>query len=407
MKLPIYEPQEDSFLLRDQVLKYARGRVLDIGTGSGIQAIAASSRAISVLAVDINPYALTFAKSQATALKAKNIKFRKSDLFSNIKEKFNLIIFNPPYLPELKGEPKRLARQISGGKKGYEILERFLSQANNHLERDGQILIVFSSQTKKEKVDEIIENYGFNFTIISTSKIAFETLYVYLIGRSRFLKELTDLGFKEIKKFAKGHRGIIYTAKVKNKKIAIKTKLPESAAIGNIEREAEWLRLLNKKGIGPKLLFIDKNFFCYGFAEGKLIKDFIPKATKPKIKKVLTEILKQCFILDQMKINKEEMHHPVKHIIIGKKVILIDAKKSKTSGISKTTNVVLIDFERASKSLKPHNISQFCQYIINQRNILNKKGFKISKDKIIKLAKLYKEDISKTNLNNIIKQLNV
>ena len=85
MNPEIYEPQEDSFLLRDQVLKYAKGKVLDLGTGSGIQAIAASSRADSVLAVDINPYALMFAESQVKGVNARNIKFRKSNLFSNIK----------------------------------------------------------------------------------------------------------------------------------------------------------------------------------------------------------------------------------------------------------------------------------------------------------------------------------
>ncbi|MBW2992844.1 methyltransferase, partial [Candidatus Woesearchaeota archaeon] len=312
------------------------------------------------------------------------IKFRKSDLFKNIKDKFNLIIFNPPYLPELKDEPKKLAQQISGGKKGYELLERFLSKANSYLEKKGKILIVFSSLTNKQKIDEIIGNYGFNFTVVSISKIPHERLYVYLIERSSLLERLNELKIRNIQKFAKGHRGIIWKAKLKNKNIAVKSKLPESKAMGNIQREAEWLKILNKKGIGPKLLMADKDFFCYEFVEGVFIKDFIKKADKQKIRSVLKEVLKQCHTLDKLKINKEEMHHPTKHIIIGKKI-------------------TLIDFERANKTIKPHNTTQFCQYIINQRNLLNKKGFEISRENMIKLAKSYKES---SIITPIIKAIN-
>jgi len=386
MKIPIYEPREDSFLLRDQVLKYAKGKVLDIGTGSGIQAITASSRAENVIAVDIDPYAVAFAKSQAAVVNARNIRFKKSDLFKNVKDKFDLIIFNPPYLPEQKGEPKRLARQLSGGKKGYEILERFFSQANNYLEKEGKILIVFSSLTNREKVDNIIKNNGFIYKTVSTLKLAYEQLFVYLIERNDILKRLTELGFKDIKKLAKGHRGLIYTAKLKNKKIAVKTKLPESKAVGNIEREAEWLKFLNQKGIGPKLLFAEKDFFCYEFVQGEFIKDFLPKADKKKIRPVLIEVLRQCYILDKLKINKEEMHHPIKHIIINKKI-------------------TLLDFERAKRTLKPGNITQFLQYIMSQRDVLNRKGFSIESKKFIKLAKLYKESPISSNYNNIIKAL--
>jgi release factor glutamine methyltransferase len=386
MNLKIYEPQEDSFLLRDQVLKYAKGKVLDIGTGSGIQAIAAAKKAEQVLAVDIDQYAVEFAESHAKGNDITNITFKKSDLFSKVKGKFNLIIFNPPYLPEEKGEEKSTARKVSGGKKGYEIIGRFFSQANPHLEDKGKILIVFSSMTNRDKVDEIIRDYGFDFKILSQQNLAFETLYVYAAERTILLEELMSEGFINIKKFAKGHRGIIWKAKLKNKAVAIKTKLLSSEAVGNIEREAEWLKLLNRKGIGPKLLFEGKGHFAYQFIEGIFIKDFIKKANKNRLKKVLKEVFRQCFILDQLKINKEEMHHPIKHVIIGKKV-------------------VLLDFERANKSISPRNVTQFCQYIINQRAELNKKGFKIDREDIIALARNYSKKMDKENLNKILKAI--
>lgn len=168
----IYEPAEDSYLLAKEVKKYAKGKVLDLGAGSGIQAEAAKDA--GVLAADINPECVKFVKK-------KGIKAIVSDLFSNIKGKFDLIIFNPPYLPKEKLEPKDSALSTTGGKKGNEILEKFLSQAKDYLNKDGKILIVVSSLTPNVK--KLIKKYNYKFKKLSEQKIPFETLTVYLITK--------------------------------------------------------------------------------------------------------------------------------------------------------------------------------------------------------------------------------
>ena len=73
----IYEPREDSFLLQKHVAQYARGAVLDMGSGSGIQAETALQKTRRVLAVDIDPEVVQH-------LKKKGLAVIKSDLFSNI-----------------------------------------------------------------------------------------------------------------------------------------------------------------------------------------------------------------------------------------------------------------------------------------------------------------------------------
>ena len=120
----IYNPREDSFLLEKEVKKYAKGKsFLDMGAGSGIQAKAAQSAgAKSVLCADIN-------KEAVKELKSLGFKAVKSDLFSNIKEKFDVISLNPPYLPEDKLEDKASRLATTGGKKGDEIILRFLRDA--------------------------------------------------------------------------------------------------------------------------------------------------------------------------------------------------------------------------------------------------------------------------------------
>jgi methylase of polypeptide subunit release factors len=83
-------------------------------------------------------------------------------------------------LPEEKLEPKDSALSTTGGKKGNEILERFLKEAKDHLNKNGKILIVVSSLTPN--VENLIKKYNYEFKKLSEQKIPFETLTVYLIG---------------------------------------------------------------------------------------------------------------------------------------------------------------------------------------------------------------------------------
>ncbi len=227
-----YAPQEDSLMLLEQVRKYAEGDVLDMGTGSGIQAIAAAKKAKSVIAVDIGKDALKEAKQNAKKEGTK-ILFIQSDLFSKIKKKkFDVIIFNPPYLPQDKGINDI---QIYGGRKGYETIAKFLEGANDFLKENGIILLLFSSLSKKDKIDNFIGDFGFEKELLDEKPFFFEKLYIYKIAKSPLAKSLERLKFTGIKKLAKGHRGIIYTAIWKKKKVAIKAKRPDSTAVNRME----------------------------------------------------------------------------------------------------------------------------------------------------------------------------
>lgn len=171
----IYEPREDSYLFKKWVEKLAIGNVLDLGTGSGIQAEAAKEKGCEVVAVDIDKEAVEFVKK-------KGINAFVSDLFSNVSGKFDTIIFNPPYLPEDEFEDFESKLTTTGGKKGFEILERFFSGVGKYLKYNGIILIVFSSLTGD--VDSIIKKNGFKFKLLEKEHIFFEDIIVYLVERS-------------------------------------------------------------------------------------------------------------------------------------------------------------------------------------------------------------------------------
>ena len=179
--------------------------------------------------------------------------------------------------------------------------------------------------------------------------------------------------------FAKGHRGIIYLGELGNKKVAIKVERKESEAIERISNEARFLKLLNKYKIGPRYICFENGELVYEFFNGERILDFWKRADKKDKESAAKKILQQCRSLDKLNINKEEMHNPYKHILVrGKKV-------------------VMIDFERAHKTIKPKNVSQFCQFMSKRL------GFKVDMKKFVKLLREYRKSYSENDFKRILK----
>ncbi|MFN3527642.1 MAG: HemK2/MTQ2 family protein methyltransferase, partial [Candidatus Altarchaeaceae archaeon] len=147
---------------------------LDVGTGTGILAIELAKKGCKVIATDINEYALEIAKENAILNKVENfIEFRKSDLFENVPEKFDLIVFNPPYLPV--NDEGILEKAWAGG--NFETIIKFLNEVDKHLNENGRFEILISSLTKFDlnKFEK-----KFKFGIIASKKLFFEEIFVIL-----------------------------------------------------------------------------------------------------------------------------------------------------------------------------------------------------------------------------------
>ena len=177
----IYEPHEDSEMLAKAVKENAFGNFLDMGTGSGLQAISAfkNKKVKSITAVDISAVALKEAKKNAKASKAK-IKFKKSNLFSNIKNSFDCIAFNPPYLPTSKEE--KLIGDINlafdGGISGRKVSNKFIKQVKKHLKKKGIILMVGSSLSEYDKTINNLKKLGFETEIIDRKNFFIEEVVI-------------------------------------------------------------------------------------------------------------------------------------------------------------------------------------------------------------------------------------
>jgi len=149
----VYRPGEDSYLLARHVRRFVHGMVLNMGTGSGIQAVEAAVKpeVSRVVAVDVSPAALEAAKRRAErGGVVGKIEFIRSDLFENVEGVFDWIVFNPPYLP---GEGDADEASWVGGETGAETVRRFLHDAHKHLKECGTILMVYSDHTGLEEED--------------------------------------------------------------------------------------------------------------------------------------------------------------------------------------------------------------------------------------------------------------
>ncbi|MEK6835262.1 MAG: hypothetical protein AABX61_03305 [Nanoarchaeota archaeon] len=184
-----------------------------------------------------------------------------------------------------------------------------------------------------------------------------------------------------MKYFSKGKRGKIYL----DKGYAIKKSLPS-----RVRNEVKWLKLLNKYNIGPRLVSYGKNYFKYIFIKGDFIINFISKNNKLIIKKVILDVLNQCRIMDKLKVNKKELHKPVKHIII------------------KRNKPYMIDFERCYITEKPKNVTQFCQFILsnNLKPLLIKRGFNINEKRLLKKLIKYKHNQDDESFKLILNLIN-
>lgn len=181
----IYQPREDSFLIEKEILKLnlLKNSFLDMGCGSGILGKAAlKAGAKSVLFADINPEVIV-------NLKKEKLNCVQTDLFSKIKSKFDVISFNPPYLPEDERESKESALATTGGKNGDEILIKFMKQVKPHLNKNGQIILLLSSLTPLKKFNSICKKENFTTEKIASQKFDFEELFVYSLKLNTFKRK--------------------------------------------------------------------------------------------------------------------------------------------------------------------------------------------------------------------------
>ena len=167
-------PRPETELLAEKAIHYINGHgaetVLDLCTGSGILAIsiALACPEVKIIASDVSAQALALAKRNAEALCVSDrVEFAESDLFSAIKEKFDLIVTNPPYIrtEDLDGLQREIKDHepmdaLDGGQDGLDFYRRIAAEARSYM-CPGACLMTEIGADQAEAVSYLFGESGF------------------------------------------------------------------------------------------------------------------------------------------------------------------------------------------------------------------------------------------------------
>lgn len=161
-------PRHETELLVEQAAQHlhAKSSVLDLGTGSGAVALALGHLRgdARITATDISLAALDIARQNAATHNIA-INFLQSDWYDSVKNKYDLIVSNPPYIPagdvhltqgDLRFEPADALTDYSNGLKAIELIIR---GAPHHLENNGWLLLEHGYD-QAQAVSELFHNLG-------------------------------------------------------------------------------------------------------------------------------------------------------------------------------------------------------------------------------------------------------
>lgn len=169
-----YVSSQDTELLRRSVNEYAGGSALEIGFGNGSVAEELTKSFKLVVGTELlfpgEPVS-TLGGSWDPIIADRATCFRSSI--------FDLVVFNPPYLPSDSIEDIT----VDGGRGGVEVPLLFLDEALRVVRQDGKVLLVISSETDIGRFEEYCRAMSLQFRIIAERDIFYESLYVYEIGR--------------------------------------------------------------------------------------------------------------------------------------------------------------------------------------------------------------------------------
>jgi release factor glutamine methyltransferase len=166
-------PRSETEELVEHVLYYydkyftnTKIKVLDLGTGSGCIGITLKLEEsnLDVIASDISSNALLVAIKNKENLAA-DIKLIQSDLFESIDEKFDIIVSNPPYIPDLEVVDEIVKKEPSvalyGGKLGTDFYYKILIESKNYINNHALICFEHGYQQKNNIYQYAKEIYPF------------------------------------------------------------------------------------------------------------------------------------------------------------------------------------------------------------------------------------------------------
>jgi release factor glutamine methyltransferase len=165
----MYVPSDDTFLLADCVRQYNGRWALEIGIGTGLLLNVLEKSFTNVAGSDIDLHALEHCRGRSSAMLV------CCDAASAFVGRFDLIVSNPPYLPD---DSEIKDKTVHGGPAGIETTIHFIQSALPLLVRDGKMLLVVSSLADSSALDQLLLEKKMRKKVVKEKKLFYETLSV-------------------------------------------------------------------------------------------------------------------------------------------------------------------------------------------------------------------------------------
>jgi len=190
----------------------------------------------------------------------------------------------------------------------------------------------------------------------------------------------------------KGYTGIVVLAKYGTKKVALKIRRTDSPR-RTMDDEALLLKAANGVKVGPKMIASSRNFLVMEFLDGKKIHDWLSelkgRGRSSRLKSAIRKVLKDCRSLDGIGLDHGELSYISKHVIVGRKV-------------------TLIDFESSSLERRVSNVTSATQglYIGSGLARMVQRAYSVPpKQKIIKALRAYKGEQTPQSFERVLEVL--
>jgi putative serine/threonine protein kinase len=187
----------------------------------------------------------------------------------------------------------------------------------------------------------------------------------------------------------KGYVGVVVVANVKGQKVALKMRRIDADRL-DFTHEAEMLLKANAIGVGPKFIAVSNNFLLSQLIDGDLLEDWLQTPReKALIRKVLVDILEQCWRLDAAGLDHGELSKAPKHLLMNK-----------------MDKPFIVDFETASIVRKVINVTSVCQFLFmgNSRaaKLLGEVFGEKQKSELITALKNFKNSSNRDNFEGLL-----
>ena len=191
----------------------------------------------------------------------------------------------------------------------------------------------------------------------------------------------------------KGYVGIVVLAKTGLGLAALKIRRTDSGRTGMMH-EAEILQKANSVDVGPKLLGYSENLLMMEFVDGAPFPKWLGDLAETEdarltVRKVLKEILEQCWRLDEIGVDHGELSNAPKHIIVRD-----------------NCEVCILDFETSSIHRKVSNVTSVCHYLFMRSSAseaVRKKILDVKTDSLLKALKAYKKKCTRDHFERILR----